>query len=217
MTDSDQSSGLANSLTDLMTSLAVIFILLLCASLNNAFQKGQNTRQNILEKLKAELLNEAGIEVETDTNDPLAILILVPKGLLEFEFGKANIPPKGNDFLKRFIPKLSDILYSSNVRNEISSVMVEGHADPIGTDEVNLKLSQDRSMEVVRQCLNTLTEDSSKRDFFLDVLSATGRGKRDLKYVDSQKTIVDEAKSRRVVFKIRVRSFEEMRTIEKNI
>lgn len=217
MTDAEHSSGLANSFTDLMTSLAVIFILLLCASLNNAFQKGQNTRQNILEKLREQLRHEVGIEVETDKNDPLAILILVPKGLLEFEFGKANIPPQGNDFLKRFIPKLSSILYSGDVRNEISSVVVEGHADPVGTDEVNLKLSQDRSMEVVRQCLNTLTPDSSERDFFLKVLSATGRGKRDLKYKDLQKTIVDEAKSRRVIFKIRVRSFEEMKTIEKKV
>lgn len=217
MIDSDNSSGLANSFTDLMTSLAVIFILLLCVSLNNAFQKGESTRQTILDKLKGELQSEAGIEVKMDETDPLAILVLVPQGLLEFEFGKASIPPKGIDFLKRFIPKLSSILYSDNIRNEINSVIVEGHADPKGTDEVNLKLSQDRSMEVVRQCLNTLAERSRERDFFLDVLSATGRGKRDLKYIDTQKTIVDEPKSRRVVFKIRVRSFEEMKQIEKGI
>ena len=35
---SDDSAGLASSLTDLMTSLAIIFILLLVVSLNNAQQ-----------------------------------------------------------------------------------------------------------------------------------------------------------------------------------
>jgi len=41
-------SGISNSFIDLMTSLAVIFILLLCASLNNAQQQSETTRNSVL-------------------------------------------------------------------------------------------------------------------------------------------------------------------------
>lgn len=205
MTDSDHSSGLANSFTDLMTSLAVIFILLLCASLNNAFQKGQNTRQNILEKLQKELQEyiAKGVEVKKDDKDPLALLILVPEGLLEFQFDKATIPSRGTEFLKVFVPRFSKIIYSEDFRNDIGSVVVEGHTDSQGSDQYNLKLSQERALEVVKQCLNILSSEEDLTLYFLRVLSATGRGKRDPYYED-------DAKNRIVVFKIRVRSFEEM-------
>lgn len=140
MTESEQSSGLAASFTDLMTSLAVIFILLLCASLNNAFQKGQNTRQSILEKIKNELkeYTAKGIEIKHDEKDPLALLILVPEGLLEFPFDRSDIPQQGKDFLRVFIPKLSHVIYSEDFRDEISSVVVEGHTDSHGDDQHNL-------------------------------------------------------------------------------
>ena len=48
-------SGLASSMTDLMTSLAIIFILLLVASLNNTQQEGEQTRNDILLKLQEKL------------------------------------------------------------------------------------------------------------------------------------------------------------------
>ena len=51
----NEGTGLASSLTDLMTSLAVIFILLLVAMLNNARAKGQNIRNEILIELQKEL------------------------------------------------------------------------------------------------------------------------------------------------------------------
>lgn len=220
MADSDQSSGLANSFTDLMTSLAVIFILLLCASLNNAFQKGQNTKQNILEKLQKELREyiAEGVEVKTDKNDPLALLILVPEKLLVFQHGKWSIPPQGVAFLKEFTPKLTQILYLKEFQDEISSVVVEGHTDSDGEDPYNLKLSQERSLEVVKCCLSILDDAKNGADaknFFLQILSATGRGERDLIYRNDGTE--DKDRSRRVVFKIRVRSFEEVKKIEKMV
>jgi len=51
----ENDSGIANSFTDLMTSLMVIFILLLCSFMNNAFEEGQSTRTKILEKLHQQL------------------------------------------------------------------------------------------------------------------------------------------------------------------
>ena len=52
---SESQSGLANSFTDLMTSLAIIFILLLCITHNEAQQEGETTRNSILLEIKREL------------------------------------------------------------------------------------------------------------------------------------------------------------------
>jgi chemotaxis protein MotB len=204
-----------------MTSLAVIFILLLCAFLNNAFEEGQNTRIKILEKLQQQLKDYVvkGVKVESDPNDPLALLILVPEGLLEFQLDRSDIPPNGIEFLGEFIPKLTDTIYDKEFRNDISSVVVEGHTDSWGSDTHNLELSQRRSMAVVSKCINILeaqdesTSRKGKTDYFLRVLSASGRGKQDLMIIDGKE---DHPQSRRVVFKIRVRSFEEKK-IEKRL
>lgn len=216
----EHDSGIANSFTDLMTSLAVIFILLLCASLNNAFEEGQDMRTKILEKLQIQLKEYVvkGVKIKTDPNDPLALLILVPEGLLEFQLDKAEVPSRGVEFLGLFVPRLTDTIYHPDFRNEISSVVVEGHTDSTGGDAHNLRLSQERSMSVVSKCINILEPGASsnssqdKRDYFLRVLSASGRGKQDIIY-DPDGT-ENHPQSRRVVFKIRVRSIEEKK-IEK--
>jgi outer membrane protein OmpA-like peptidoglycan-associated protein len=96
---------------------------------------------------------------------------------------------------------------------------VEGHTDSSGEDAFNIDLSQRRSMSVITECLNLLDTEqkavsangNDKKGYFLRVLSASGRGKQDLITKDG---VEDAPLSRRVIFKIRVRSFEEKK-IEK--
>lgn len=211
-------SGLSSSMTDLMTSLAIIFILLLVASLNNTQQEGEQTRNDILLKLQEKLSKELveykdqGFQLTNDPKDPLGLIIVVPEGLLNFAVNRADIPPAGVEFLNRITPKLADTLCSEEFRPEMSSMVVEGHTDSTGTDETNLPLSQARSMAVVGASLQILKNAeasgiSNNRRCFLDLVSATGRG--------SVEPLIDEgggenlARSRRVVFKIRVRSLEQ--------
>ncbi len=66
-------------------------------------------------------------------------------------------------------------------------------------------------MEVVSESINIMEsqvvdQHKEKINYFLRVLSASGRGKQDLMIVEGK---VNSKLSRRVVFKIRVRSFEE--------
>src|SRR5208282_3437558 len=116
---------------------------------------GENTRDNILRELKKELSEFAGrgVKVESDPNDPLGLLILVPEGLLEFKLDDPEIPAKGVEFLEPFIPKLAKIVCREEFRHEINSIVVEGHADSSGSDQHNWELSQKRSMSVVRETL----------------------------------------------------------------
>lgn len=211
-------SGLSSSMTDLMTSLAVIFILLLVASLNNTQQEGEQTRNDILLKLQEKLSKELveykdqGFQLTNDPKDPLGLIIVVPEGLLNFAVNRADIPPAGVEFLNRITPKLADTLCSEEFRPEMNSMVIEGHTDSTGADETNLPLSQARSMAVVAESLKILKTAeagsiSNNRRCFLDLVSATGRG--------SVEPLIDEgggenlARSRRVVFKIRVRSLEQ--------
>lgn len=223
------SGGLASSMTDLMTSLAVIFILLLVASLNNAQQEGEQTRNDILFRLQKELdkelvqYKEQGFEIKNDPKDPLGLIVVVPEGLLNFAVNRADIPQAGVQFLGQIAPKLAGTVCSDEFRPEINSIVVEGHTDSTGTDTVNLPLSQARSMAVVSESLKVLQPDpannltnnaSAIRGCFLDFISATGRG--------SVEPIYDEngtenlPRSRRVIFKIRVRSLEQ-RVVNKTV
>jgi outer membrane protein OmpA-like peptidoglycan-associated protein len=210
------SSSLASSLTDLMTSLMVIFVLLLVATLNNASAEGENTRNLILDRLKLDLQDFArqGVRVEKDPADPLGLLVLVPEGLLNFAVDRTDIPEGGVRFLSDFSPRLAKTACSERYRKEISSIVVEGHTDSSGTDEYNLQLSQERSMSVVQQTLKILGQgEPGDKACFLDFLSANGRGSKEpIRDADGNE---DRDRSRRVVFKIRVRSLEqrEFRTI----
>lgn len=251
MAAGEETGGLSNSFTDLMTSLAVIFILLLVALVNNkqqelsanqadldaaqaavraaeetvkrlqreleeAVKRTTNLREQLLAALRGELatLSSRGVEVKEDERDPLGLLVVVPEGLLEFRVDQWDIPAKGEEFLRDFVPRLASIACA--YQKDIASIVVEGHADSSGTDEHNLKLSQDRSIEVVRESLRVLkigegqgtagTPSNDAQSCFLDLLSASGRGRRDPFLVNG---IEDRPRSRRVVFKIRVRSFEQ--------
>jgi chemotaxis protein MotB len=173
-----------------MTSLAVIFILLLCVTHNEAQQEGETTRNSILLELKNELKEfmQRGVRVDPDPKDPLGLLILVPEGLLEFKVDRAEIPPKGVDFLRPFIPKLAKIVCDKRFKGDINSIVVEGHTDSTGTDQHNWELSQKRSMAVVGETLRILDEirtDENIRNDFITFISASGRGSAELIKVSS--------------------------------
>jgi len=213
----ERNSGLSNSFTDLMTSLAVIFILLLCASLYNAQSEGEASRNSVLEQLRKELreFTKSGVEVRSDPKDPLGLLILVPQGLLQFDVDKADIPAGGQEFLRSFIPKLSNVVCSDRFVKDINSIVVEGHTDSSGPDKHNWQLSQRRSMAVVDSSLDVLGEGSAtetQRPYFLQFLSASGRGKAEPVLDPTGEE--NKALSRRVVFKIRVRSLEQKPLVE---
>jgi outer membrane protein OmpA-like peptidoglycan-associated protein len=207
-----ESPGLANSLTDLMTSLAVIFILLLVSMVNNTQQRARVTRNEILAELNPKfdsfVVPETmeRIAVEPDKNDPLSLLVVVPQGFLNFATNEFTISEKGQAFLEQFVPKLASTVCSDQFRDQIGSIVVEGHADPRGSDEHNIVLSQNRASAVVIRCLATLSRPA-ERECFASLLSASGRGKGE----NEGKQLSEEemARIRRVQFKIRVRSLEE--------
>jgi flagellar motor protein MotB len=208
MEEQSSSDSLNSSLTDLMTSLMVIFILLLLVFLHRTAGKNIAVTDALLKALKTDLVPQGfnARDIQLDKKDRNAILVIVPDKLMNFEIGNSRLRPEGEQFLRSRIPKLAQVLCSEEYQRSIESIVVEGHSDaspyrgfaPEESQNLNLKLSQDRSMEVVKNALTFLNEMPPKRACFLEKLSASGRGEQDL-----EGTAED---SRRVIFKIRVRA-----------
>jgi len=199
----------ASAFVDLMTSLMVIFILLLVARLNN--QAGM--RAALAEKLERELRQSVPAQersqIGRDNRDPNTIVITVPDQAMSFDLQEAALKPSGVQFLGSHIPGWAKILCSADVRAGLDTVVVEGHSDSTRwqgssfeeSKEKNLALSQQRSMAVVSTSLGLLRDNAAYRDCFLQTLSATGRGEEDP--VDRE--TANSPKNRRVTFKIRLR------------
>jgi|SRR5712671_1049315 len=208
--------SLNSALTDLMTSLMVIFILLLLVFLNRTAGRDPAITDVLLERLKGDLVPQGFSKelIQIDKKDRNAILVIVPDRLMNFELTKSQLKPEGETFLKDNIPKFAAVLCAPQFRNAIESIVLEGYTDDTKwlnatseyeSQDLNLELSQKRSMEVVKKSLSFLTEDPVQRECFLEKLSATGRGEQDLQPTPSE--------SRRVIFRIRVRAdrVEEIR------
>ncbi|WP_433971039.1 OmpA/MotB family protein [Tunturiibacter lichenicola] len=202
---------LSSSFTDLMSSLVVIFILLFLAFVHE--QEGR--QESIKDKLLAELqqqLKEANLDQQNIKKDGDAVVIIVPEGLMNFETGKSDLKDGGRAFLEKYIPPISKMLVN-DFQNDVDSLIVEGYTDrqrAAGSSEEqgeaqNLILSQERSMKVVEESLNDLTgpDKVREREFFLDRLSASGRGEQQAIHEAGPE---NNPNLRRVIFRIRVRS-----------
>jgi outer membrane protein OmpA-like peptidoglycan-associated protein len=211
MEEQSNSDHLSSSLTDLMTSLMVIFILLLLVFVSHTASKDAALTDVLLAKLRKDLQPQGFTEntIRPDPRDRNAILVIVPGKLMNFQIQKADLSAEGNEFLKEYIPNFAHILCSDDYRASIESIVVEGHTDrtswggrtPEESQNLNLQLSQQRSMAVVAESLAHLSGKEQDRSCFLEKLSATGRGEQEPENTDEE--------SRRVIFRIRIKARDE--------
>jgi chemotaxis protein MotB len=204
MKSEESGQHLASSMTDLMTSLAIIFILLLVVYLRNVQSAGAKAVDDVNQVLK--ILQLEGIEVRKDDRDPRTLLIIVPGDVLTFEYNKYQLSDKGRNFLAIFTPKLSDAV--AEIKDKLESLVIEGHTDKVGTDEHNLKLSQNRSMEVMQYSLKTII-DPDRRKQFLELTSVSGRGSQEAQQTEEAPE-EDRRKDRKVIYKVRVKAGQEV-------
>jgi flagellar motor protein MotB len=210
MEESSSQDHLSSSLTDLMTSLMVIFILLLLVFVQRTGAKDPAIASKLLEELRRELKPQGFGDKEIDRykNDPSKIVIVAPERLMSFQLGSSALSDKGKSFLQEKLPPIAMTLW--RFRDDIDSIVVEGHSDqeeykgrpPDESRNLNLELSQQRAMEVVKTALADLKTNASpeEQSWFLEKLSASGRGQQDCSAADAQ----DEC--RKVIFVIRVRA-----------
>jgi len=180
------------SISDLMAVLLLFFILLTAAAL---LQLNENAVQSKIFALIREELREVNIQVEIN---PEHGTISIADEIL-FDPEKWKLKEDGQEFLDRFIPILERVLfYSKEIREEVVSVDIEGHASQNKTEAAferwMMRLSLDRAREVWLYIHDM--EALPNRHEFLGKLKVCGWGNM------KARSARDDPKDRKVVFQL---------------
>ena len=133
-----------------------------------------------------------------------------------FETGSSTIRQEGKELLDSFIPVYLDVLLRSEYADYLGEIIIEGHTDTDGSYESNLRLSQNRALQVALYCLSMPSLSSAQKAKLQEIMTATGRSESDPVYVNG---IEDKDASRRVEFKFSLKDsemIEEMNRILSN-
>ena len=198
----DSAAVVTSGIADLMTSLAVIFILLLVAYVTrvqdrNADPVGSHaTATDMTPRLDPR-------RPPLEAKRPSVQTIMVPDAAINFEFGKSTLLPTAETFLSAAMPHYASLICKPG-EQDVEAFVIEGYTDDLGDDIRNLRLSQERSFAVLAKSLEVIREKLPwAYECFLQKATANGRGKQDLLRNDAGHP--DRDKSRRVIFKIHMR------------
>lgn len=216
------------SYSDMMTSLLMLFILLVLAlafinkeTVEQSYKESSsqisdiiNIKKNIISQLKEELNEEElGISINEYTGE-----ISFDSNIL-FDIDSSKLKPQGKEAIDKFLPKYLDIMLSENNMKYLEEITVVGHTDNTGEYKYNLGLSQDRALSVVNYIVTengTNLDDTTlyKLQYYI---GANGKA--------SSRPVIESGrinykKSRRVEFKFELNDekiMEDIETILNNI
>lgn len=206
------------SFADLMSALLMVFILLLVtvildyredlASKEKQIEEITNVKSEIISALIKEFENSnIDLAIDPDTGAiQLATNIM-------YKYNSSEIAEEGKETLEKFVPKYLDILLQDEYRNEISSIIIEGHADNSGDYLYNLDLSQERAFSVLKVIYDEDFPHFEQKENSKEVVTANGRSNMVPVYTKDNK--YDAEASRRVEFLFRLKEDEKMQEIQK--
>ena len=196
-------------ISDLMTVLmavfliiSIIFMIQIKSGLNNYIE----TKNNIYLELKKEFKNENWSGYEIDSLD-LSIKFISPEIL--FDYNSFKLKREFKNILDDFFPRYISILSKKEFKKEIDEIIIEGHTDTQSSERTedlryfgNMELSQNRAREVLKySLLKALNDNNLNKEWARNRLAAHGLSYNRPYLVNN---IVDNRKSRRVEFKIKL-------------
>jgi len=203
-------------LSDLMTGLMVMFLLIAVTFMVHVETEAYNVRQvavayneikdALFEELQAEFKNDLPKWNAQIIKEDLSIRFMEPEVL--FATGSSELKPEFRDILASFFPRYVRILTSPRFKGSISEVRIEGHTSSgwIGVatpDEAyfrNMELSQARTRSALTYALS-LPQVNDQREWLRRNLTANGLSSSHPVFDASGAE--DAARSRRVEFKVR--------------
>jgi chemotaxis protein MotB len=157
-------------------------------------------RSNIIRDLSSSL-TAANLKANVDANGSIVL-----DSAVFFETGKSEIKEEGKALLNRFIPVYLNVLLDSQYADYLGEIIIEGHTDSTGTYDNNLKLSQERALQVALYILNMPGLTRQQKTKLQQIMTATGMSWSDLIYDAYGRE--DAEASRRVEFKFSLRDAE---------
>lgn len=206
-----------SSISDLMSGLMMIFLLIAIAYMHNITQGQQKIKKIAVTYQEAQIalyekLNEtfkedlpkwqAVIDKET-----LSIQFFEPDIL--FQTGKADVTPKFKEILDDFFPRYLKIIFSEEFKDTLAEVRIEGHTSSewstrtSSSDEAyfnNMHLSQERTRSVLLYCYSITPKNTYKK---LIQRYVTANGLSSSKLVYNEDGTENKTRSRRVEFRTR--------------
>ncbi len=226
MAKKTKSNSFESSMTDLMISLALIFMLLLASvmlKLNNQAGELTQAKNDLIKELSDVLQDKmnSNIIVAADEEDPLSLKIVLGENenTLKFEKGKQNLRTQDQKFLASLMPKIIDTIYKDEFRSSIDTIKIEGYTDDdkyVAQNYTNIELSQDRALAVLNHTRKNCIKDPLKKEFFIDKASINGKGDLEKYWIKNFDGSCNKDKSRRVEIKIKIKSKDEEK-LEKQI
>ncbi len=155
-------------------------------------------RSKIVRSLSS-AMSQSNMKATVDPNTGDIVL----ESTVFFESGSAGIKPEGQALLEAFIPVYLNVLLSPEYEDYLGEIIIEGHTDSSGGYNTNLKLSQDRALQVAMYCIDLPGLSQAQKDKLKTILTAKGKSYSDLKYDANGNE--DKEASRRVEFKFSLR------------
>lgn len=195
-------SAVLSGVTDLMISLAVIFILLFAAYVSRVHDsQGTHTQSPPVPREEQQALTRSLLEDADHRSDVLTVSM--PDAALRFDFGESRLLPSAEAFLLETMPHYAAMVCAEGGK-EVEAFVIEGYTDDLGDDLRNLRLSQERSFAVLAKGVEVVREKLPwAYECFLQKATANGRGRQNLLRDDTG--YLDRERSRRVMFKIHLR------------
>lgn len=231
------------SYSDVLTALILIFVLMLFVSLESyskikskydgvkdekfrldEIQAKYNEAQKEVNSMKKEVEKIIGVKTEIikELKEEFGSSVYIDSktGDIQFEekflmgYKQTTLTREGKKKLKKFLNTYLNVLLSDKYRDYVSEICIEGHTDTVGSYKYNLNLSQERALSVAIFCLDNkeIKLSSEQKKVLRKVLTANGRSFSDPIYKSNGK--IDDNKSRRVVFKFRVKDEEMIKELQ---
>lgn len=219
------------SISDMMSGLMLIFMFI-AISFMMQVQTDKDKMKEIAitynkdkEELNRDLYIEFGKDLkrwEAQITKENVIIFNSPNVL--FQSGKSLIKKQFRGILNDFFPRYIKVLSSTKYKNEIDEIRIEGHTSngwngTISTQLIylkNMKLSQNRANNVLAYCYKINAPlIQANREWLEQHFRANGMAFSKLQYMDENRTIPDRIKSRRVEFKVQMKTEEKIYKILK--
>ncbi len=206
------------SISDLMAGLMIVFLFIAIAYIKGIGQEQKNLTSSICQDLQQAFQEVTWREKISICENGLVVRFNDPDTL--FAFNKANLKPEFKEILADFFPSYLGVL--NKYQEDIEEVRIEGHTDKVWKNNNdlfiayfgNMELSQNRTRSVL-EFLFGLEVARKHEDWLIEYMTANGLSSS-RPVLDKETNKINEDASRRVEFKIRLKTPEKLLGLTKD-